>query len=237
MSMATSLKIHYLVESFDSSFFALVETGLISNEVVPTPQKLQPTIPANIDPFRISRKGRASVRYQKTTSGNIAAGIDEVIKFLQPGRTSSRKAFERRVEAAQVTELDLLLNLELAYKELKLLKDTMFNMERLRRLRLDFVDHCGPTTDILNRGKRGDALAEIPPTRSNMFVTLDRIDLFEVYLESNFERKTHAQKLNPLLHGCSKLEVLELWCSDALFGDTVDLVRGVLQGLATISSF
>ncbi|KAG0379987.1 hypothetical protein BGX24_010785 [Mortierella sp. AD032] len=59
----------------------------------PLREKAIPSI-KNIDPFRISREGQAGVKSHKTTSGDIAAGIDEVIKFLRPSRTSSRRAFE-----------------------------------------------------------------------------------------------------------------------------------------------
>ncbi|KAF9131341.1 hypothetical protein BGW39_001952 [Mortierella sp. 14UC] len=275
-----------------------------------------------------STKYGLPLRDQKAIRGDIAAGIDEAIEFLRPGRTSSREAFDRRVEAGAsrtmaavnfsgvrrflkdvdvaesihpdgsgglgcltkgttptgqttwlcrthhqaiydtnalmklttfkapyaaslarlfralistslATELDLLMDLDMTYKGLKLLKDAIFGMKRLRRLRLDFGNHGGPTTDDLNRGKRGDVLAEILTSSNgssqgqNTFAAFDRINLAERHLEANFEPKAHSQKLRILFHRCSKLEVLELWCSDAHFCDIVDLVKGVFQGQAT----
>lgn len=150
---------------------------------------------------------------------------------------------------SMVTELDLLLDQELTYRDLKQLKDTIFGMKRLRRLKLNLDNHGGPTSDILNRGKRGEALAEILTSgtlqaasfcqvewffaRSSTFAALDRINLSEIQLEANFEPKAHTQKLKNLLHRCSKLEVLGLWCPDAHFGDTMDIVKKVFKGQDT----
>ncbi|KAF9905855.1 hypothetical protein EC991_001260 [Linnemannia zychae] len=313
----------------------------------------------DIEPPRIFREGRDGVEYQRTTCGDIAIGIEEAIKSLRPSRTSSRRAFDKRVEAGALrtmatmdlsglrrflkgvdasesihpddsrglgclmkgttstgratwlcyahhqaiydtealvrvkrattgdfqysngvlklstskakyaespvrlfealmrtsllTELDILLDLDMTYKELKLLKDAIFSMKRLRRLRLDFVNYGGPTTDIFNRGKRGDVLAEILTsctlqavffcrvewffTRLSTFETLEKINISELHLEADFKPKVHSHKLQALLHKCSRLEILELWCSDTHFCDTVDLVRKAVQGHATFVSF
>ncbi|KAF9547723.1 hypothetical protein EC957_007888 [Mortierella hygrophila] len=123
-------------------------------------------------------------------------------------------------------------------------------MKRLRRLKLNLSNRGGPTTDIFNHGKRGDALAEILTsgtlqavsfhqvewffTKSSTFAALKRNNLSEIHLEANFEPKTHTQKLKNLLHRCSKLEVLELWCSDGHFGDTIDIVKSIFQGQDTL---
>ncbi|KAF9143863.1 hypothetical protein BGX30_014451 [Mortierella sp. GBA39] len=312
--------------------------------------------PKDIEPLRISREGRDGIEHHRMNCGDIAAGIDEAIKYLRPGRTSSREAFKRRTAAggmrsmatedlsgvrlflkdvrefetistdgsgglgyltkeetptgqttwlcythhqaiydtnalvkvkrgtaggfdydegilklstfsgshtgatltgllralsstSLVTELDLVLDQELTYRNLKQLKDTIFGMKRLHRLKLNLANRGGPTSDIFNLGKRGDALAEILIsgtlqavsfcqvewffTKSSTFAALERINLSEIHLEANFEPKTHTQKLRNLLHRCSKLEVLELWCSDGRFGDTIDIVKSIFQGQDT----
>ncbi|KAG9068417.1 hypothetical protein KI688_010685 [Linnemannia hyalina] len=312
--------------------------------------------PKDIEPLRILREGRDGIEYHRMNCGDIAAGVDEDIKYLRPGRTSSREAFKRRAAAggmrsmttedlsgvrlflkdvrefetispdgsgglgyltkgatptgqttwlcytlhqaiydtnalvmvkraiagsfdydegilklitfsgphtgatltgllralsstSLVTELDLELDQELTYKNLKQLKDTIFGMKRLRRLNLNLANRGGPISDIFNLGKRGDALAEILTsgtlqavsfrqvewffTKSSTFAALERINLSEIHLEANFEPKTHTQKLKNLLHRCSKLEVLELWCSDGHFGDTIDIVKSIFQGQDT----
>lgn len=115
---------------------------------------------------------------------------------------------------------------ELTCRVVKQLKDSIFGKKRFRRLKFNLANHGGPTSDILNCGKRGDALAEILTsgtlqgasfrqvdwffTRSSTFVALDRIHLSEIHLEANFEPKAHSQKLKNILHRCSKLEVLGL---------------------------
>lgn len=125
-----------------------------------------------------------------------------------------------------MTKRDLLLDQELTCRVVKKLKDSIFGKKRFRRLKFNLANHGGPTSDILNRGKRGDALAEILTsgtlqgasfrqvdwffTRSSTFVALDRIHLSEIHLEANFEPKAHSQKLKNILHRCSKLEVLGL---------------------------
>ncbi|OAQ31691.1 hypothetical protein K457DRAFT_123958 [Linnemannia elongata AG-77] len=152
-----------------------------------------------------------------------------------------------------MTKRDLLLDQELTCRVVKQLKDSIFGKKRLRRLKFNLANHGGPTSDILNHGKRGDALAEILTsgtlqgasfpqvdrffTRSSTFAALNRIHLSEIHLEANFEPKAHSQKLKNLLHRCSKLEVLGLWCSYAHSGDTVDLVKGVFQGQDTLGFF
>ncbi|KAG0075813.1 hypothetical protein BGZ90_009471 [Linnemannia elongata] len=327
---------------------SLAISKLQTRNVIPSPK--------DIEPVRVSREGRNGTEYLRTNCGDIAAGIDETIKYFRPGRTSSREAFKRRAAAGGlrpmatedlrnvrlflkdvkesetiypddsgglgylvkevtstrqttwlsythhqaiydtnalmkvkraiaggfdyddgllklstfsrssigatltglprafssttlVTERDLLLDQELTYRVVKQLKDFIFGMKRLRRLTFNLANHSGPTSDILNRDKRGDALAEILTsgtlqgasfrqvmwffTRSSTFAALDRIHLSEIHLEANFEPKVHSQKLKKLLHKCSKLEVLGLWCSDAHSGDTVDLVKGVFQGQDT----
>lgn len=119
-------------------------------------------------------------------------------------------------------------------------------MKRLRTLKLNLANHGGPTSDILNRCKQEDALAGILTsgtlqavsfrqvewffTRSSTFAALDRINLSEIHLDTKFDPKAHTQKMKNLLHRCSKLEILGLWCSDAHFGDTVDTVKNVIQG-------
>ncbi|KAG0379988.1 hypothetical protein BGX24_010786 [Mortierella sp. AD032] len=171
--------------------------------------------------------------YQRIDEGQMAVTVDfkysDGVLSLRTFNGSFPRTlanlFRALMSTSLVTKLDLLLDLELNYKELKLLKDTMFNIRRLRRLRLDFPNQGGPTTDILNRGKRGDVLAEILTSdtlhvisfcrvewffiRSSTFSILDTIHLSEIHLESNFEPNSHPQKLKNPLHRCSKLEFLE----------------------------
>jgi hypothetical protein len=105
------------------------------------------------------------------------------------------------------------------YRDLKHLKDTIFGMKRLRRLKFNLANHDGPTSDILYRGKRGHVLAEILSsgtlqaasfrqvesffTKLSTFAALDRINLYEIHLEANFEPMAHTQKLKNLSHRCS----------------------------------
>ncbi|KAH7053732.1 hypothetical protein BKA57DRAFT_502186 [Linnemannia elongata] len=293
----------------------------LRDQVIPSPK--------DIEPVRVSREGRNGTEYLRTNCRDIAAGIDEAIKYFRPGRTNVKESetiypddsgglgyLVKEVTSTRqttwlcythhqaiydtnalmkvkraiaggfdcddgllklstfsgssigatltgllrafssttlMTKRDLLLDQELTCRVVKQLKDSMFGKKRFRRLKFNLANHGGPTSDILNRGKRGDALAEILTsgtlqgasfrqvdwffTRSSTFVALDRIHLSEIHLEANFEPKAHSQKLKNLLHRCSKLEVLGLWCSDAISGDTVDLVKGVFQGQDTLGFF
>ncbi|KAF8940712.1 hypothetical protein BGZ47_007638 [Haplosporangium gracile] len=58
--------------------------------------------PKDIELFRISCEGRDGVEYFWMNYGDIAAGIDEAIKYLRPDRMSSREAFERRAAAGEL---------------------------------------------------------------------------------------------------------------------------------------
>ncbi|KAF9547724.1 hypothetical protein EC957_007889 [Mortierella hygrophila] len=55
--------------------------------------------PKDIEPLGILREGRDGIEHHRMNCGDIAAGIDEAIKYLRPGRTSSREAFKRRAVA------------------------------------------------------------------------------------------------------------------------------------------
>ncbi|KAF9156676.1 hypothetical protein BG015_002880 [Linnemannia schmuckeri] len=291
----------------------------LRDQVIPSPK--------DIEPVKTSHEGRNGVEYVRMNCGDIAAGVDEIIEYLQPGCTSSREGFERRAAAGGLWSMAIvdlsgvrpfLRNVReseiiypdgsgglgylakgatstrqitwLYYAHHQTIYDTyaLMNVKRatagsfehnkgvlklstfsgkyteatltglLRALSytsLVTAQLCqsrGSTSDIINRGKRGYALAKIltsgtlqaVPFISSIGSSQGRARLqywigstSSIHLEANFEPKIHTQKLKNILYKISKiskLEVLGLWCSDAHFSDTVDLVKMAFQGQATL---
>ncbi|KAG9066507.1 hypothetical protein KI688_001735 [Linnemannia hyalina] len=58
-------------------------------------------------------------------------------------------------------ELDLTLDWSTTYSDLKHVRDAVLKAPQILKLRLDYGNHNGPTTDIANRGKRGNPLFQI----------------------------------------------------------------------------
>ena len=73
--------------------------------------------------------------------------------------------------------------------------------------------------------------------RLSSYATGGSVNISELHLETQFEPKSHRQKLQSLLSRCLKLKVLELWCSENEFRDTVDLVKEFFHDHPSFAAF
>ncbi|KAG0341176.1 hypothetical protein BG000_010007 [Podila horticola] len=84
-------------------------------------------------------------------AGSVKAILDSPIHAKQ---------FYDSLASAQIQQLDLTLNWNTTYSDLKLVRDTLLRLPMVK-LRLDYRSHSGPTSDIVNRGKRGRPMAQL----------------------------------------------------------------------------
>ncbi|KAG0359507.1 hypothetical protein BG005_000668 [Podila minutissima] len=70
------------------------------------------------------------------------------------------KQFYDSLASAQIQQLDLTLDWNTTYSDLKLVRDTLLRLP-IVKLRLDYRSHSGPASDIVNRGKRGRPMAQL----------------------------------------------------------------------------
>ncbi|KAF8933853.1 hypothetical protein BGZ58_006080 [Dissophora ornata] len=140
--------------------------------------------------------------------------------------------------------LHVVLDWDTTYHDLCFLRDCVVGMEQLRTLTLDCRDHTGPTTDLVNRGKRGDPLAHMLMasslqyiklkgaeglfTRSMAFAAVHPTRLQYVHLDALFDPKLHTSKLQTLFKMSPKLITLSLGCSKINFCGTIALVKDLL---------
>lgn len=68
------------------------------------------------------------------------------------------KQFYDSLASAQIQQLDLTLDWNTTYSDLKLVRDTLLRLP-IVKLRLDYRSHSGPASNIVNRGKRGRPMA------------------------------------------------------------------------------
>ncbi|KAG0080725.1 hypothetical protein BGZ92_000509, partial [Podila epicladia] len=70
------------------------------------------------------------------------------------------KQFYDSLASARMQQLDLTLDWNTTYNDLKLVRDTLLRLP-IVKLRLDYKSHSGPAFDIVNRGKRGRPMAQL----------------------------------------------------------------------------
>ncbi|KAF9335969.1 hypothetical protein BG006_010113 [Podila minutissima] len=96
--------------------------------------------------------------------GSLSIGASPSIRSSGGGGGSVRAILDSPTRAslasAQIQQLDLTLDWDTTYSDLKLVRDTLLRLP-IVKLRLDYRSHSGPASDIVNRSKRGRPMAQL----------------------------------------------------------------------------
>ncbi|KAF9214476.1 hypothetical protein BGZ59_003617 [Podila verticillata] len=90
------------------------------------------------------------------TSGDGGGGS---VKVILESPTHAKQFYDS-LARAQIQQLDLTLDWNTTFSDLKLMRDTLLRLP-IVKLRLDYRSHSGPTSDIVNRSKRGKPMAQL----------------------------------------------------------------------------
>ncbi|KAG0026586.1 hypothetical protein BGZ81_006246 [Podila clonocystis] len=105
----------------------------------------------------ISALGSLSIGASPST-GSCGGGGGSVTAILDS--PTCAKQFYDSLVSTQIQQLDLTLDWNTTYSDLKLARDTLLRLP-IVKLRIDYRSHNGPTSDIVNRGKRGRPMVQL----------------------------------------------------------------------------
>ncbi|KAG0050785.1 hypothetical protein BGZ83_004446 [Gryganskiella cystojenkinii] len=143
------------------------------------------------------------------------------------------------VRARNIQEMDLTLDWDMTYGDLKQLRDAL-QAVNMSKLSLDCGNYTGPATDTFNRGKRCDPLVHIMMNTKLVCAKFTRLDGFfsrssgfprkltplrEVHISSLFNPRSDQKNLKILLEQSPQLSVLSLVSEYKDFGATLAAVQ------------
>ncbi|KAG0047067.1 hypothetical protein BGZ83_007785 [Gryganskiella cystojenkinii] len=161
------------------------------------------------------------------------------VKVSLKSSSSAKEFYGLLIRARNVQELDLTLDWNTTYSDLKLLRDSL-QAVNVSKLSLDCKNSTGPTTDTFNRGKRGDPLVQILMNTKTVSVRFTRCDGFfsrssafiakptplrEVHIDSFCNPNLDEKKLQVLLEQSPRLSMLSLVCQPLNFPVAVKVVQ------------
>ncbi|KAG0279343.1 hypothetical protein BGZ95_001531 [Linnemannia exigua] len=106
----------------------------------------------------------ASNRSRRSSCSFDASNCPEgVLKAVLQSSLEAKQFYADLIDSEPtfLRELDLTLDWSTTYSDLKHMRDAVLKVPQILKLRLDCGNHNGPTTDIVNRGKRGNPLVQI----------------------------------------------------------------------------
>ncbi|KAG0319131.1 hypothetical protein BGZ99_005276 [Dissophora globulifera] len=189
----------------------------------------------------------AAVNHLLKTTGCVFNNEGEKLRVvLKPTGTGTPKhlfALLGKIKYAQ--SMELTLDWDSSYHDLCILRDTILEMQCLTALKLDCSDYAGPVTDIINRGKRSDPLAQLLMSsslriinlvrargffaRSLPFASRDPTKLEELHIDALFDPIEHSDKLATVFDKSPNLTTLTLHCTNAHFNGTIELIKDRLS--------
>lgn len=113
---------------------------------------LRPTLESRVD-YSASSLRSLSIG---ATSGDGGGGS---VKVILESPTHAKQFYDS-LASAQIQQLDLTLNWNTTFSDLKLMRDALLRLP-IVKLRLDYRRHSGPASDIVNRSKRGRPMAQL----------------------------------------------------------------------------
>ncbi|KAF9139844.1 hypothetical protein BGX30_007407 [Mortierella sp. GBA39] len=102
----------------------------------------------------------AAGRRSSFDASNCPGGV---LKAVLQSSLEARQFYADLIDSEPtfLRELDLTLDWSTTYSDLKHVRNAVMKVPQILKLRLDCGNHNGPTTDIVNRGKRGNPLVQI----------------------------------------------------------------------------
>ncbi|KAF9368519.1 hypothetical protein CPC16_005267 [Podila verticillata] len=161
------------------------------------------------------------------------------LKITLKSLSLAKEFYSLLIKARNIQELDLTLDWDMTYSDLKLLRDTL-QAVNVSKISIDCGNFTGPATDTFNRGKRCDPLVHIAMNTKLHSASFYNIDGFfskstafpkrptplrEIRIDSVFSPKSHGKNLVILLEQSSLLTTMTLATSADEFYETLDLVR------------
>ncbi|KAG0379945.1 hypothetical protein BGX24_010930 [Mortierella sp. AD032] len=110
-----------------------------------------------------SRPGSAASNRSRRSSFDASNCPEGVLKAVLQSSSEAKQFYADLIDSEPtfLRELDLTLDWSTTYSDLKHIRDAVLKIPQILKLRLDCGNHNGPTTDIVNRGKRGNPLVQI----------------------------------------------------------------------------
>ncbi|KAK3830072.1 MAG: hypothetical protein JOS17DRAFT_746890 [Linnemannia elongata] len=110
-----------------------------------------------------SRPGSAASNRSRRSSFDASNYPCGVLKAVLQSSLEARQFYADLIDSEPtfLRELDLTLDWSTTYSDLKHVRDAVLKVPQILKLRLDCRNHNGPTTDIVNRSKRGNLLVQI----------------------------------------------------------------------------
>ncbi|KAF9901195.1 hypothetical protein EC991_006426 [Linnemannia zychae] len=110
-----------------------------------------------------SRPGSAASNRSRRSSFDASNCPGGVLKAVLQSSSEAKQFYADLIDSEPtfLRELDLTLDWPSTYSDLKHMRDAVLKVPQILKLRLDCGNHNGPTTDIVNRGKRGNPLVQI----------------------------------------------------------------------------
>ena len=135
-----------------------------------------------------SRPGSTASNPSRRNSFDASDCPSGVLKAVLQSSLEARQLYADLIDSEPtfLRELDLTLEWSTTYSDRKHVRDAVLKVPQILKLRLDCGNHNGPTTDIVNRGKRGIPLVQIMMQRRHLI----QIDF--VCSDGLFSRSTNS---------------------------------------------